>query len=133
MKFMKKLKKSEAEWKKELDPKLYEIAREKGTEAPFYGKYVHTKDKGTFNCAVCENPLFSSGAKFDSGTGWPSYFEPISADAVEYNQDKSEGMVRIEITCRRCGSHLGHMFDDGPKPSGKRYCINCVSLNLQKK
>lgn len=136
---MKKLTKSKAEWKRELDPELYKIAREKGTEAPFSGNYVHTKDEGTYNCSVCGNPLFSSDAKFDSGTGWPSYSEPISPDAVGYSEDKSRGMVRTEITCGKCGSHLGHVFDDGPKTlpdgrqaTGKRYCINCVSLDLQK-
>lgn len=136
---MKKINKTETEWGKELSPKLYKIAIGKGTEPPFSGNYVHTKDKGTFNCAVCGNPLFSSTAKFDSGTGWPSYFEPISTEAIEYSADESGGMIRTEITCRRCGSHLGHVFDDGPKTlpdgsqaTGKRYCVNCVSLDLKK-
>ena len=129
---MNKINKTEAKWRKKLSPELYKIAREKGTEAPFSGNYVHTKDKGIFNCAVCGNPLFSSSAKFDSETGWPSYFESISPDAIHYSEDTSLGTKRTEISCRRCGSHLGHVFNDGPKPSGKRYCINCVSLDLKK-
>ena len=121
-----------AELKKKLSPQLYKVAIEKGTEVPFSGEYVYSKDKGTYNCSVCGNPLFSSDTKFDSGTGWPSFFEPVSKDAVEYHEDNSLGMVRTEITCGKCGSHLGHVFDDGPRPTGKRYCINCVSLGLEK-
>ena len=121
-----------AELKKKLSPQLYKVAIEKGTEVPFSGEYVYSKDKGTYNCAVCGNPLFSSDTKFDSGTGWPSFFEPVSKDAVEYHEDNSLGMVRTEITCGKCSSHLGHVFEDGPKPTGKRYCLNCVSLDLKK-
>ena len=120
------------EMKKKLSPQLYKVAIEKGTEVPFSGEYVYSKDKGTYNCSVCGNPLFSSDTKFDSGTGWPSFFEPVSKDAVEYHEDNSLGMVRTEITCGKCSSHLGHVFEDGPKPTGKRYCLNCVSLDLKK-
>lgn len=120
------------EMKKKLSPELYEIAVEKGTEAPFSGKYVFTKDKGVYKCLVCGNPLFSSNTKFESGTGWPSFYEPINPDSVNYHEDKSMGVSRTEITCGKCGSHLGHVFDDGPKPTGKRFCINCVSLDLKK-
>ena len=129
---MQKIEKTEGEWKKELDPKLYKVAREKGTEAPFSGKYVFTKDKGKYKCLVCGNSLFSSDTKFESDTGWPSFYKPLNEDSVEYHEDSSMGMSRTEITCGKCGSHLGHVFDDGPKPTGKRYCINCVSLDLKK-
>ena len=121
------------EMKKKLSPQLYKIAVEKGTEAPFSGKYVFTKDEGVYKCAVCGSPLFSSDTKFDSATGWPSFTQPLSPDAVEYHEDTSLGTIRTEITCRKCGAHLGHVFDDGPKPTGKRYCINCVSLDLKEK
>ena len=121
------------ELKKKLSPELYKIAVEKGTEAPFSGKYVFTKDEGVYKCAVCGSPLFSSDTKFDSATGWPSFTQPLSPDAVEYHEDTSLGTIRTEITCRKCGAHLGHVFDDGPKPTGKRYCINCVSLDLKEK
>ena len=127
------------EMKKKLPPELYKVAFEKRTEAPFSGEYVYSKDKGTYDCAVCGNPLFSSDTKFDSGTGWPSFTKPIRPDTVKYKEDTSYGMVRTEITCGKCGSHLGHVFDDGPKTmpdgsaaTGKRYCINCVSLDLTK-
>jgi len=118
---------------KEKSPELYRIAFEKGTEAPFSGKYVFSKDEGIYKCAVCDNPLFSSNAKFDSGTGWPSFYQPVTPDAVKYDKDTSSGMSRVEINCGKCGSHLGHVFDDGPDPTGKRYCVNCVSLDLEKK
>lgn len=130
---MEKIKKSKEAWIKFLSPTLYKIAREKGTEAPFSGKYVFTKDKGVYKCSVCNNPLFSSDTKFESDSGWPSFYEPLSPDAVEYHEDNSLGPKRTEITCGLCGSHLGHVFDDGPNPTGKRYCINCVSLDLKKK
>ena len=129
---MKKIKKSGEEWKKALNPKLYYIAFEKGTEAPFSKTLTPSKD-GIHRCSVCGNELFSAKAKFESGTGWPSFYEPIKPDAVEYAEDRSLGMVRTEITCGKCGAHLGHVFDDGPKPTGKRYCINCVSLGPEKK
>jgi peptide-methionine (R)-S-oxide reductase len=120
---------NESEWRKLLTPEQYRILREKGTEAPFTGEFLHAEGDGTFTCAACGNPLFSSDAKFDSGTGWPSFDEALPG-AVNYHTDASHGMVRNEITCARCGSHLGHVFDDGPTDSGKRYCINSVCLNL---
>ena len=118
--------------KSKLSSEQYKIAVEKGTEAPFSGKYVFTKDKGVYKCMVCGNPLFSSDTKFESNTGWPSFYEPIKEDSVKYQEDISMGVSRTEITCGKCGSHLGHVFDDGPKPTEKRYCINCVSLDLKK-
>ncbi len=124
---------SENEWKEHLSPEQYAVLREGGTEAPFTGEYVHEKADGTYACAACGNPLFSSDAKFDSGTGWPS-FDSALPGAVETHADTSHGMVRTEITCARCGSHLGHVFDDGPKETtGKRYCINSVCLDLEEK
>lgn len=123
---------SEEEWKQMLTPEQYAVLREKGTEAPFTGEYVHEKADGTYACAACGNPLFSSDAKFDSGTGWPSFDQALPR-AVETHRDNDHGMVRTEITCARCGSHLGHIFDDGPTESGKRYCINSVCLDLEEK
>lgn len=123
---------SEEEWKKVLTPKQYRILREKGTEMAFSGEYVHEKSDGTYACVACGNPLFNSDAKFDSGTGWPS-FETALPGAVETHRDTSHGMTRAEITCARCGSHLGHVFDDGPTQTGKRYCINSVCLDLEEK
>ncbi|SFV28777.1 methionine-R-sulfoxide reductase [Hyphomicrobium facile] len=119
----------ESEWRKRLSPEQYRVLREKGTEPPFTGEYLEVDSDGTFTCAACGNALFSSDAKFDSGTGWPSFDEALPG-AVEYHTDTTHGMVRTEITCARCGSHLGHVFDDGPTESGKRYCINSVCLNL---
>jgi peptide-methionine (R)-S-oxide reductase len=116
-------------WRKRLTPEQYRVLREKGTEPPFTGEHLHAEADGTFTCAACGNPLFSSDTKFDSGTGWPS-FDSALPGAVEYHSDASHGMARTEITCARCGSHLGHVFDDGPTASGKRYCINSVCLNL---
>lgn len=117
----------------ELTPELRAIAREGGTEAPFTGKYLHTKDKGMYVCAVCGQELFSSDAKFDSGTGWPSFTEPANLEHVELKDDFSAGMHRTEVVCKNCGAHLGHVFDDGPeKAGGKRYCINSVCLDLKK-
>jgi peptide-methionine (R)-S-oxide reductase len=134
---MNKMQKSEEELKADLDPELYRVARQKGTEAPFSGELTYNKDKGTFMCAVCGNPLFSSETKFDSGTGWPSFTETLPG-AVEYEEDNSSGTKRTEVKCAKCGSHLGHVFDDGPKglngkPStGKRYCMNSVCLLMEK-
>jgi peptide-methionine (R)-S-oxide reductase len=124
---------SDAEWKKTLSPEQYEVLRRKGTERAFTGRYYNSKDKGVYRCAGCGNPLFDSETKFDSGTGWPSYYQPISADAVETEQDKSYGMIRKEVLCARCGGHLGHVFPDGPEPTGQRYCINSLSLDFEPK
>jgi peptide-methionine (R)-S-oxide reductase len=118
----------EAGWRKNLTPEQYRVLRQKGTEPPFTGKHLHTDADGTFTCAACGNPLFASDTKFDSGSGWPSFDEALPG-AVAYHTDSSHGMERTEITCARCGSHLGHVFDDGPTASGKRYCINSVCLN----
>ncbi len=121
----------EEEIKQKLTEEEYKVLRGKGTEMPFTGKYVHTKDKGMYVCKVCGNPLFSSEAKFDSGTGWPSFDEPANRENVELVEDDSQGMHRTEVVCKKCGSHLGHVFDDGPNESGKRYCINSVCLDLK--
>jgi len=122
---------NEKEWEKKLTPEEYAVLREGATEASFSGEYVYTKDKGMYRCKACGNEIFSSETKFESGTGWPSFYDAIPG-AVKLREDRSLGMVRTEILCARCGSHLGHLFEDGPKPTGKRYCINCVSLNLEK-
>ena len=117
----------------ELSAELYRVAREKGTEAAFTGKYVDTHEKGMFTCAVCGIELFSSDTKFDSGTGWPSFTEPANLEHIELKEDSDHGMVRTEVLCKNCGAHLGHVFDDGPaNKGGKRYCINSVCLDLQK-
>ncbi|MEJ5304979.1 MAG: peptide-methionine (R)-S-oxide reductase MsrB [Ignavibacteria bacterium] len=123
---------TENEWKQILSPEEYYVLRQKGTEPPFTGKYYHNFEDGIYLCAACGNELFSSRAKYDSGSGWPSFFEPISYDNIETEIDNSFGMRRIEIKCASCGSHLGHVFDDGPEPTGKRYCINSISLKFIK-
>ena len=123
--------KTDEEWREELTPEQYEVLRRKGTERAFTGKYTYTKDDGTYRCAGCGATLFSSDAKFESGTGWPSFTEPAVAEAVELHEDLSYGMRRTEVTCRACGGHLGHVFPDGPGPTGMRYCINSVSLELE--
>lgn len=124
--------KSNSEWKKLLTDEQYHIAREKGTEPPFSGKYYNSKEKGIYKCVCCDNELFSSEAKFNSGSGWPSYFAPVSEDSVKLFPDHSLGMERIEVVCGSCNAHLGHVFKDGPKPSGLRYCINSAVLDLSK-
>ena len=123
--------KSEAEWKKTLSPEEYYVLREKGTEPAFTGKYVQNKKKGTYVCAGCGSELFSSETKFDSGTGWPSFWAPVSKDNIEENADNRFGMHRIEVLCKKCGGHLGHVFDDGPKPTGQRFCVNSISLSFK--
>lgn len=123
---------TEDEWKNKLTREQYQVMREKGTEAPFTGKYHNSEEKGMYTCAACGNILFSSDTKFDSGTGWPSFTEPANLEHIELKTDDRHGMQRTEVVCRNCGAHLGHVFDDGPGPDGKRYCINSVCLDLKK-
>ncbi|PPR41602.1 MAG: Peptide methionine sulfoxide reductase MsrB [Alphaproteobacteria bacterium MarineAlpha5_Bin12] len=129
---MSKINKPNSEWKKILDELTYKVTREAYTETPFSGKYLNEKSKGLYNCVCCGNTLFSSNTKFDSGSGWPSFYEPINNEKILNKDDFSHGMKRTEVTCSQCESHLGHVFEDGPKPSGLRYCLNSVSLIFKK-
>jgi len=128
-----KIEKNDATWRAELEPEAYRVLRQKGTELPFTGEYDHVFERGTYHCAGCGAELFESEAKYDSGCGWPAFSAPASTDAVEEETDASHGMVRTEVLCAACGGHLGHVFEDGPAPTGLRYCINSVSLKLEEK
>ncbi len=127
------MKLTEQEWKDRLTPEQYRILREKGTERAFTGEFWDSHENGVYSCAGCGTELFSSDTKFDSGSGWPSFFDAIDASRIELHDDLSHGMHRIEVTCANCGGHLGHLFDDGPQPTGSRYCINSASLKLSKR
>ena len=129
---MERVSKTEAEWREQLTPEQYHVTREKGTERAFTGKYWNAHDPGVYRCSCCGNPLFDSETKFESGTGWPSFYQPLSKDAVRTEEDNSYGVRRTEVLCAKCDAHLGHLFPDGPHPTGMRFCMNSASLDLEK-